>query len=592
MHEILDKAYDKYVGGNIDQSSLKHGDLLCDPTLVEDYADVVKTFPQRRRDDEEHSVNSSVVFNPAAGAAGSPSKQYRMSHMSRVSGTSSTYSREDDAGASAAASATEAAECGSGATSTSDRARLLDEAYEYSDSEFEDNLETRLKDLESDFRKGETETAYFSDASVDASAEEDEKDLDITSGRIGLERDANDDDDDLDPDDDSDSNLLPLPPPEEIDPDKLYALYQFQGPDPSHCQLDQDQSCVLLNDQDSYWWLVKRCNDGKIGFAPAEILETFPERLARLNCWKNENMKPDEAASDTSTEDGDAKKGNLLQSYEKSNKSVSFNDVVSYAERYLEGSDNESTEHVAAGSPLDETYESRINDCGDTSEVVSDASFTVANIAPLQVKKTRPKGDSETAQSTQAETLKEAPVRESVASAKSTDDGLRQIFQAPAVPFASNNKGMPTSNSNYSISTIGEYSPSSSEWTNDSPQISNGGFDLEPTNDADAIPSTRAIQDISKIFAEPVKGPTSAQAVQVTQAASKHDVTAQRESISASSDDSCLDEERGTSATTINSTMSLPDGKHVHHPVVLELYSPLFSRIDDLMKKLDQFVAE
>lgn len=31
--------------------------------------------------------------------------------------------------------------------------------------------------------------------------------------------------------------------------------------------------------------------DGKIGFVPAECLETHGERLARLNCFKNEELE-------------------------------------------------------------------------------------------------------------------------------------------------------------------------------------------------------------------------------------------------------------------------------------------------------------
>ncbi|CEP23912.1 unnamed protein product [Cyberlindnera jadinii] len=83
----------------------------------------------------------------------------------------------------------------------------------------------------------------------------------------------------------------PLPPPKELHPDKLYALYAFKGDDPSHCELERDDAVVLLNDQDSYWWLVRKEKDSSIGFAPAECLETYDERLARLNCWKNEEME-------------------------------------------------------------------------------------------------------------------------------------------------------------------------------------------------------------------------------------------------------------------------------------------------------------
>lgn len=91
-----------------------------------------------------------------------------------------------------------------------------------------------------------------------------------------------------------DDDFLPLPPrlpPRELDPNRLYALYDFQGPDPLHCNLKRDEPVELINDDDAYWWLVRRCADDKIGFALADILETPGERLARLNCWKNEEAE-------------------------------------------------------------------------------------------------------------------------------------------------------------------------------------------------------------------------------------------------------------------------------------------------------------
>lgn len=106
------------------------------------------------------------------------------------------------------------------------------------------------------------------------------------------QKDANEstDDDDYDFTDE----ILPSPPvspPHEIDPTKLYALYDFSGPDPSHIELYKDDSVELLNDSDSYWWLVRRVDTDQVGFAPAEVLETYEERLARLNCWKNEILE-------------------------------------------------------------------------------------------------------------------------------------------------------------------------------------------------------------------------------------------------------------------------------------------------------------
>lgn len=122
---------------------------------------------------------------------------------------------------------------------------------------------------------------------------------------------------DMDDSDTTEEQLLPpLPPrlpPREMDPDKLYGLYDFSGPDPLHCTLARDEPVFLINDLDNYWWLIRKMSkderlrlwhtrgsqedfisddeDGKIGFVPAECLETYGERLARLNCHKNEELE-------------------------------------------------------------------------------------------------------------------------------------------------------------------------------------------------------------------------------------------------------------------------------------------------------------
>lgn len=134
-----------------------------------------------------------------------------------------------------------------------------------------------------------------------------------------------------------DSDLLPpsppRSPPQDIDPEKLYGLYDFSGPDPLHCTLVRDEPVNLLNDLDDYWWLIRKLtkqervilrnkrnraldpdcpsetesmlsdheDEGKVGFVPAECLETYGERLARLNCFKNEEL---EKFADPLTEEG------------------------------------------------------------------------------------------------------------------------------------------------------------------------------------------------------------------------------------------------------------------------------------------------
>lgn len=140
------------------------------------------------------------------------------------------------------------------------------------------------------------------------------------SGNTGMrqceehEEEIVDDYDDDDDDDDFGNQLLtdytegllpspPASPPRELDPNKLYALYDFSGPDSSQVELSKDDAVQLLNDSDSFWWLVRRTGDGTVGFAPAEILETYEERLARLNCWKNEVLERGTENTHLSTED-------------------------------------------------------------------------------------------------------------------------------------------------------------------------------------------------------------------------------------------------------------------------------------------------
>lgn len=103
----------------------------------------------------------------------------------------------------------------------------------------------------------------------------------------------------------------PREPPREMDPDKLYGLYDFAGPDPLHCSVARDEPVYLVNDEDNYWWLVRKLStaerrrrgdalsldDGKVGFVPAECLETYAERLARLNCFRNEELERGPAAA-------------------------------------------------------------------------------------------------------------------------------------------------------------------------------------------------------------------------------------------------------------------------------------------------------
>ncbi|OUM55199.1 hypothetical protein BVG19_g4691 [[Candida] boidinii] len=129
--------------------------------------------------------------------------------------------------------------------------------------------------------------------------EDDQEDIRSMGDQDEADDDEDEDDDELESplSDYANDSLLPSPPsspPRDLDPGKLYALFDFSGPEDSHLELTKDDPVELLNDSDSYWWLVRKLNGlNAVGFAPAEILETYEERLARLNCWKNEAIERD-----------------------------------------------------------------------------------------------------------------------------------------------------------------------------------------------------------------------------------------------------------------------------------------------------------
>ena len=243
-------------------------------------------------------------------------------------------------------------------------------------------------------------------------------------------------------DDDDDLLLSPEPPrspPREIDPDKVYGLYDFSGPDPLHCTLSRDEPVYLLNDEDNYWCLIKKLSKEermavislrlngsevipkdpfedeeyeKIGFVPAECLETYGERLARLNCFKNEElekMSREKHDNDDSIQildnepfglDNNSAQSNMSQDSThttdlerrntKTNKSVTFEDL-GILDFYDQEEDDGNKENYGFGEHLlavshDELRSLSLpqNDEEKTSEVLSDV---YPNEMPLIINK-------------------------------------------------------------------------------------------------------------------------------------------------------------------------------------------------------------
>ncbi|EKM59031.1 uncharacterized protein PHACADRAFT_249196 [Phanerochaete carnosa HHB-10118-sp] len=94
-------------------------------------------------------------------------------------------------------------------------------------------------------------------------------------------------DDYMDEDDGSSSLSIPN---ESIDFDLVYALHSFAATVEGQANVVKGDSLFLMDDSNSYWWLVRVLKTQEVGYIPAENIETPFERLARLNKHRNVDL--------------------------------------------------------------------------------------------------------------------------------------------------------------------------------------------------------------------------------------------------------------------------------------------------------------
>lgn len=123
---------------------------------------------------------------------------------------------------------------------------------------------------------------------------------------------------------------------EDIDFEFVYALHTFVATVEGQANATKGDTMVLLDDSNSYWWLVRVVKDSSIGYLPAEHIETPTERLARLNKHRNIDL------SATMLSDNSEKSRNPLK---KAMRRRNAKTVQFAAPTYVEASDYEySTE--------------------------------------------------------------------------------------------------------------------------------------------------------------------------------------------------------------------------------------------------------
>ena len=90
--------------------------------------------------------------------------------------------------------------------------------------------------------------------------------------------------------DEDDSSSLSIPN-ESIDFDLVYSLHTFVATVEGQANVVKGDSLFLMDDTNSYWWLVRVLKTQEVGYIPAENIETPYERLARLNKHRNVDVR-------------------------------------------------------------------------------------------------------------------------------------------------------------------------------------------------------------------------------------------------------------------------------------------------------------
>lgn len=91
-------------------------------------------------------------------------------------------------------------------------------------------------------------------------------------------------------DDDDGSSSLSIPN-ESIDFDLVHSFTTFVATVEGQANVVKGDSLVLMDDSNSYWWLVRVLKTQEVGYIPAENIETPFERLARLNKHRNVDVR-------------------------------------------------------------------------------------------------------------------------------------------------------------------------------------------------------------------------------------------------------------------------------------------------------------
>ncbi|PHH91682.1 hypothetical protein CDD83_10666 [Cordyceps sp. RAO-2017] len=177
---------------------------------------------------------------------------------------------------------------------------------------------------------------------------------------------------------------------EDIDFEFVYALHTFVATVEGQANATKGDTMVLLDDSNSYWWLVRVVKDSSIGYLPAEHIETPTERLARLNKHRNIDL------SATMLGDQAQKPKNSFKAIRRRRKTVTFADPT-----YVDYSD---FEYSSEEEEVDDLFSANANQSGEQGQDGSQRASTDdsgteedAKVEPLKTRSTKDEVHAEAA---------------------------------------------------------------------------------------------------------------------------------------------------------------------------------------------------
>ncbi|KAI8238537.1 Tip elongation aberrant protein Tea4 [Colletotrichum sp. SAR 10_96] len=239
---------------------------------------------------------------------------------------------------------------------------------------------------------------------------------------------------------------------EDIDFEFVYALHTFVATVEGQANATKGDTMVLLDDSNSYWWLVRVVKDSSIGYLPAEHIETPTERLARLNKHRNiDVVAPSQEEMNLSDLDqlsatmlgdqaGEKSKSTFKTALRKKKKTVAFAPptFVDYSDIDY-SSDEEDMEEMFSQQQGQQQQQQQQQ--AATQQSTEEAEDETAKVEPLKPR-----------------TIKEVKVAEPTKKEEvAEDDGKRdsgEIFEKPEGPSRSRNGTVRNTDSFFKDETV------------------------------------------------------------------------------------------------------------------------------------------